>query len=131
MSDSSYTQYLAACLVLASIQTIGTSSALIGGYNAPPATAYTNAYYMQVVFLILACVGVIIGLYAIMKPEYFQNNRYVLLGLTVVWLSVTVWSTTLSMNYITNQNAAYGVCYGISGVILLLTGYTFMQIPDQ
>lgn len=132
MSDPSYTQYLAACLVLASIQTIGTSSATIGGYNMPPYTPYNSTYYMQVVFLILACLGVIIGLYAIMKPDYFEDNRYVLLGLTVVWLGVTVWSTELSKTVVTNptQMTGYGISYGISAVILGLTGYSFYQISQ-
>ena len=119
-------QYLAACLLLASTQTIGTAAAMIGGYNAPPTTTYDNNYYAQIVFLVLACLGFIYALYVIMNPNAVSAN--VLLSIAVIWVGVTFTSTTLAMNYITNQQTQFIIAYAIAGVVVLLGGYSYMNI---
>lgn len=93
---------LAACLVFTSILTIGSASAVIGWYNGPIATITDTSYTIQSTYLALACVGVILGLYAMMYPDFFVAYPYLLPLLIVVWWGVTIASTVMAQNKLAN-----------------------------
>jgi hypothetical protein len=109
-------EYLSAILILGSIQTIGVTSAVISYYNSNEVEKDAK-FTMNVIALVLACVGVIIGLYAFMYPDMFKNMYYI--GLVLVWLAVTFATELVGRTVITNQDVGFYISIGLTVVLTL------------
>jgi len=109
-------QYLSAILILGSIQTIGVTSAVISYYNSNEVEKDAK-FTLNVIALVLACVGVIIGLYAFMYPDMFKNMYYI--GLVLVWLAVTFATEFIGRTVITNQDVGFYISIGLTAVLTL------------
>jgi hypothetical protein len=109
-------QYLSAILILGSIQTIGVTSAVISYYNSNEVEKDAK-FTLNVIALVLACVGVIIGLYAFMYPDMFKNMYYI--GLVLVWLAVTFATEFIGRTVLTNQDVGFYISIGLTAVLTL------------
>lgn len=109
-------QYLSAILILGSIQTIGVTSAVISYYNSNEIEKDAK-FTLNVIALVLACVGVIIGLYAFMYPDMFKNMYYI--GLVLVWLAVTFATEFIGRTVLTDQDVGFYISIGLTGVLTL------------
>ena len=116
-------EYMSAILILGSIQTIGVSSAVISYYNTNEIEKDAK-YTMNIIALVLACVGVIIGLYAFMYPDMFRSVYYV--GIVLVWLAVTFTIEFLGRTVITNQDVGFYISIGITAVLTLAVPIAYL-----
>ncbi len=116
-------EYMSAILILGSIQTIGVTSAVISYYNTNEMDKDAK-YIMNVIAMVLACVGVIIGLYAFMYPDMFKNVYYV--AIVLVWLAVTFTTEFLGRTVITNQDVGFYISIGITGVLTLAVPIAYL-----
>lgn len=107
-------EYLSAILILGSIQTIGVTSAVISYYNSNEVEKDAK-FTLNVIALVLACVGVIIGLYAFMYPDMFKNMYYI--GIVLVWLAVTFATEFVGRTVITNQDVGFYISIGLTGLL--------------
>ena len=98
---------LTTCLLVSSLQTISWASALISIYNVAPVVAQDSLYAAHVFFMILACVGVVIALYAFAYPDMFTNN-YWMTTLALVWTVVTVITSIIAYNFLNKTIPAAG-----------------------
>jgi hypothetical protein len=117
-------QYLSAILILGSIQTIGVTSAVISYYNSNEIDKDAK-FTLNVIALVLACVGVIIGLYAFMYPDMFKNMYYI--GLVLVWLAVTFATEFVGRTVLTDQDVGFYISIGLTLVLTLAVtmAYTY------
>ena len=112
----SASRLLAALLVLSSAQQIGLSTAAISVYNSST-IAKDIKYTLSLVYLILAIVGVLIGVIALIQNEPSDLMMAVLL---FVWLAVNVATGVTSQMVMTGQTVGYVISYSITGVLLAL-----------
>ena len=91
---------VASSLIIGSIITISNASYVLMPYNCikslPGEMPLTkDAIYTEfTIYLVLASIGVVLGLYALMYPDHFKNLKYLLPTLTYVWLIVTFVCTS-------------------------------------
>jgi hypothetical protein len=109
---------------LGSIQTIGVTSAVISYYNSNEIDKDAK-FTLNVIALVLACVGVIIGLYAFMYPDMFKNMYYI--GLVLVWLAVTFATEFVGRTVLTDQDVGFYISIGLTLVLTLAVtmAYTY------
>ena len=129
MSSSVYQyEYMSAILILGSIQTIGVTSAVIAYYNTNEIEKDAK-FTMNVIAMVLACVGVIIGLYAFMYPDMFMNMYYT--GLVLVWLAVTFTTEFIGRTVITNQDVGFYISIGITVVLTLAVPLAYTMSNNE
>ena len=116
MSNVELYEYLSAILILGSIQTIGVTSAIISYYNTEGLDKDAK-FIMNVIALILACVGVIIGLAAFMYSDMFKNVWY--MALVAAWLIVTFVTEFVGRTIITDQDLGFFISIGITFVLTI------------
>lgn len=121
-------EYLSAILILGSIQTIGVTSAVIAYYNSNEVEKDAK-FTLNVIAMVLACVGVIIGLYAFMYPDMFKSMYYI--GLVLVWLAVTFATELIGRTVITNQDIGFYISIGITVVLTLLVPIAYSYSNNQ
>lgn len=119
---------IASSLIIASVITIENASLMLSAYTL--GTKAKDAIYTEfLVYLILASIGVVFGLYAMMYPDHFKNISYLLPILSFVWIVVTIVSTARVHNITSSQSKTetFIVKYVVAGILLILTGlYTFV-----
>lgn len=129
MSSSVYQyEYMSAILILGSIQTIGVTSAVIAYYNTNEIEKDAK-FTMNVIAMVLACVGVIIGLYAFMYPDMFMNMYYT--GLVLVWLAVTFTTEFIGRTVITGQDVGFYISIGITVVLTLAVPLAYTMSNNE
>lgn len=129
MSSSVYQyEYMSAILILGSIQTIGVTSAVIAYYNTNEIEKDAK-FTMNVIAMVLACVGVIIGLYAFMYPNMFMNMYYT--GLVLVWLAVTFTTEFIGRTVITGQDVGFYISIGITVVLTLAVPLAYTMSNNE
>jgi hypothetical protein len=116
-------EYMSAILILGSIQTIGVSSAVIAYYNTNEIEKDAK-FTLNVIAMVLACVGVIIGLYAFMYPDMFKNMYYI--GIVLIWLAVTFTIEFIGRTVITNQDVGFYISIGITVVLTLAVPMAYL-----
>ena len=121
-------EYLSAILILGSIQTIGVTSAVISYYNSNEVEKDAK-FTLNVIALVLACVGVIIGLYAFMYPDMFKNMYYI--AIVFVWLGVTFAAEFLGRTVITNQEVGFFISIGLTVVLTLAVPIAYSYSNNQ
>jgi hypothetical protein len=129
----SSSEMLSALLIASSVMTIGSSSAVLGYYNGPVATPKDAKYNMQVVYMVLACLGVVIGLASLLYPKklsYITENSTVSTLLVVVWLSVTLISGIQARQVIGEIATTFLVEWVIIAAIGLATLYTWWNYEE-
>jgi hypothetical protein len=85
---------IASSLVIGSIITIANASYVLMPYNCLNGLPKDAIYTEFMIYLVLASIGVVLGLYAMMYPDHFTNIKYLLPSLTYVWLIVTFVCTS-------------------------------------
>jgi hypothetical protein len=145
-------------LIFGSVQTIAVTSSAITVYNNwdhdPSGNAYNSdapfdpsgnniicsksTYYVQLVFLILACLGLIFGVLLLTMPESFSTYEWKIgsILITFIWLAVTVISTILTHQMFNKgskwfttmkQDVGFTVSYFITAVLVIISSiYCFM-----
>lgn len=121
-------EYMSAILILGSIQTIGVSSAVIAYYNTNEIEKDAK-FTLNVIAMVLACVGVIIGLYAFMYPNMFKNMYYI--GIVLVWLAVTFTIEFIGRTVITNQDVGFYISIGITAVLTLAVPMAYLYSNNE
>jgi hypothetical protein len=131
--------YYPALLVIASLCTISTSSGVLAYYNGPPTTAPDNYFYLHVVFLTLASLGFIVGLFTLTYPNYegafsWLFSRAYGAMISVVWLGVAVTSTILAQTKIKTGNGAtvgFVAAYLLEAIVLFFMVWGFFYTPES
>lgn len=85
---------VASSLIIGSIITISNASYVLMPYNCVNGLPKDAIYTEFTIYLVLASIGVVLGLYAMMYPDHFANMKYLLPILTYVWLIVTFICTS-------------------------------------
>ena len=146
----------AVCLIFGSVQTIAVTSSAITIYNDWPHDVSGNAindnpnpsgntiicskstYYLQLAFLILACLGLIFGVLLLSTPDSFSSDKWKIVSIiiTFIWLGVTVTSTIVThqifnkvgKSYPTmKQDVGFVASYSITALLLITSIiYCFM-----
>lgn len=103
------TALLASTLIISSVLTIGSSAATIGYYNGPPPTPKDSKFYLQVVYLVLAIIGILLGLvWLAVNPMLGGDYRDILLLiLALIWTVVTAISTSVAQKVITSSRTTF------------------------
>ena len=113
---------LAALLVLSSAQQIGLSTAAITVYNSSSITK-DSKYTLSVIYLILAILGVLLGVIILIQNETSITMAAILV---FIWLAVNVATGVVSQMVLTGQTAGYVISYCITGVLLIMSVVTLM-----
>lgn len=123
---------IASSLIVASIITIENASVILSPYTIGQ-KAKDSKYTEFLIYVILASIGVVLGLYAMMYPDHFKNMFYLLPILTMIWIVVTFLSTARAEVLIKEQSPGshksetFIIKYIVAGILLILTGlYTFL-----
>ena len=125
---------LSALLIASSILTIGNTSAVMGYYNGPVATPKDNKFTLAVVYMVLACLGVVIGLWSLLFPEqisFVTKSNFVSTGLVLVWLVVTTLSAIQARQIIGELATTFMVEWVIIAALVIGTGYVSFNYEDE
>ncbi len=149
----------AVCLIFGSVQTIAVTSSAITVYNDwehdPSGNAYNtdislpdpsgnriicskSTYYLQLAFLILACLGLIFGVLLLSTPDSFSSDTWKIVSIiiTFIWLGVTVTSSIVTHQIFNKagkslpamkQDVGFVASYSVTALLLITSIiYCFM-----
>jgi hypothetical protein len=125
-------------LIIGSVITIANATSVLTPYNLTHDSAKSSEYTEFTIYLVLASLGVILGLWGLMSPQRFESMPYLLPILTFIWLAVTFLSIARASVYYEKKvtsspapankfnNGGYIFQYIITGLLLASTiRYTF------